>query len=66
MNHCRGCLTGASVVVVTNQTGGLESLLRKDMFLRKLTISRIHTTVVMAKIYIWEIKHLLGLLFSGK
>ncbi len=36
------------------------------MSYRKLTISRIHTTLVMAMIYIWEIKHLLGLLFSSK
>lgn len=36
------------------------------MNLRKITISRIHTTLVMAIIYVWEIKHLLGLLFSGK
>jgi hypothetical protein len=30
-------------------------------------VSRVHTTVVMGIIYIWEIKHLLELLlFSGK
>jgi hypothetical protein len=29
-------------------------------------VTRIHTSVVLAVIYIWEIKHLLELLFSGK
>ncbi len=36
------------------------------MFINPRAINRLHTTVILAVIYLWEIKHLLEMLFSGK